>query len=41
MPEEYKGDADSLKVGQNIVGLASAFDEAFASGGEEWKPEEK
>ena len=40
MPEEYKGDADSLKVGQNIVGLASAFDEAFASGGEEWKPEE-
>ena len=38
MPDEYKG-ADALKAGQNIVGLASAFDEAFASGGEEWKPE--
>ena len=37
MPDEYKG-ADALKAGQNIVGLASAFDEAFASGGEECKP---
>ncbi len=40
LPEEYKGDA-SLRVGQNIVGLASAFDEAFASGGEEWNPGQK
>lgn len=37
MPDEYKGDS-GLKAGQNIVGLASAFDEAFASGGEEWSP---
>ena len=36
MPEEYKGE-QSLKAGQNIVGLASAFDQAF--GGEEWTPE--
>ena len=36
MPEEYKGD-QTLKAGQNIVGLASAFDEAF--GGEEWTPD--
>ena len=36
MPEEYKGE-QSLKSGQNIVGLASAFDQAF--GGEEWTPE--
>ena len=47
MPEEYKGGGSGLKAGQNIVGLASAFDEAFAAGGEEWapdtdeKPEEK
>ena len=47
MPEEYKGAGSGLKAGQNIVGLASAFDEAFAAGGEEWapdtdeKPEEK
>ena len=38
MPEEYVGDG-GLKAGQNIVGLASAFDQAFASGGEEWSPE--
>ncbi|MCL1856428.1 MAG: 30S ribosomal protein S1 [Kiritimatiellaeota bacterium] len=37
LPPEYKDDS-SLRVGQNIVGLASAFDEAFASGGEEWTP---
>ena len=36
MPEEYQGE-QSLKAGQNIVGLASAFDQAF--GGEEWTPE--
>ena len=36
MPEEYKNE-QSLKAGQNIVGLASAFDQAF--GGEEWTPE--
>ena len=36
MPEEYKSE-QSLKAGQNIVGLASAFDQAF--GGEEWTPE--
>ena len=36
MPEEYVGDG-GLKAGQNIVGLASAFDQAF--GGEEWTPE--
>jgi len=40
LPPEYKGD-QSLRVGQNIVGLASAFDEAFATGGEEWNPGEK
>ena len=29
----------SLKPGQNIGGLASAFDQAFAQqGGEEWRP---
>ncbi len=39
MPEEYKGAEGGLKVGQNIVDLASAFDEAFASGGEEWSPD--
>ena len=41
VPEEYaaKEAAGSLKVGQNIVGLASAFDQAFAAGGEEWSPE--
>jgi small subunit ribosomal protein S1 len=39
LPPEYKGD-QSLRVGQNIVGLASAFDEAFAAGGEEWNPGE-
>ena len=38
MPEEYVGDG-GLKAGQNIVGLASAFDQAFASGGEEGSPE--
>ena len=37
LPDEYKTES-SLKVGQNIVGLASAFDEAFATGGEEWSP---
>ncbi|NLB69406.1 MAG: 30S ribosomal protein S1 [Lentisphaerae bacterium] len=37
IPEEYKAES-SLKAGQNIVGLASAFDEAFATGGEEWSP---
>ena len=37
IPAEYKTEP-ALKVGQNIVGLASAFDEAFASGGEEWSP---
>ena len=37
MPEEYKGGEQALKAGQNIVGLASAFDQAF--GGEEWTPE--
>lgn len=37
IPAEYK---DELRSGQNIVGLASAFDEAFASGGEEWTPSE-
>ena len=38
LPEEYKGEGSSgLKAGQNIVGLASAFDEAF--GGEEWSPD--
>ena len=37
IPAEYKTD-HSLRAGQNIVGLASAFDEAFASGGEEWTP---
>ena len=38
LPEEYKGDG-SLKPGQNIGGLASAFDQAFAQqGGEEWRP---
>ncbi len=36
LPPEYKGD-NGLKAGQNIVGLASAFDEAFARG-EEWNP---
>ena len=39
MPEEYKGGGSGLKAGQNIVGLASAFDEAFAAGGEEWTPD--
>lgn len=39
LPPEYKGDT-SLRVGQNIVGLASAFDEAFSAGGEEWQPGE-
>ncbi len=38
LPEEYKGEG-SLKAGQNIVGLASAFDQAF--GGEEWSPDSK
>ena len=37
LPPEYKDDS-ALRVGQNIVGLASAFDEAFAGGGEEWTP---
>ena len=37
LPEEYKGEGPALKAGQNIVGLASAFDEAF--GGEEWSPD--
>ena len=38
LPPEYKGDG-GLKAGENIVGLASAFDEAFAmQGGEEWQP---
>ncbi len=37
IPAEYKTE-QSLRVGQNIVGLASAFDEAFATGGEEWTP---
>lgn len=37
LPDEYKTES-SLEVGQNIVGLASAFDEAFATGGEEWSP---
>ncbi len=37
IPEEYKAEP-ALRVGQNIVGLASAFDEAFSSGGEEWTP---
>ena len=40
MPPEYKGASD-LKVGQNIVGLSSAFDQAFASVGEEWSPDAK
>ena len=40
LPPEYKDDS-ALRVGQNIVGLASAFDEAFASGGEEWTPSAK
>ena len=40
IPAEYKNES-SLRVGQNIVGLASAFDEAFASGGEEWTPGDK
>ena len=40
LPPEYKNEAPgSLKAGQNIVGLASAFDEAF--GGEEWSPDAK
>ena len=41
VPEEYaaKEAAGALKVGQNIVGLASAFDQAFAAGGEEWSPD--
>ncbi len=39
IPAEYKTE-QSLRVGQNIVGLASAFDEAFATGGEEWTPGE-
>ena len=38
LPPEYKGDG-GLKAGENIVGLASAFDEAFAlQGGEDWQP---
>ena len=38
LPEEYKGEGPAgLKAGQNIVGLASAFDQAF--GGEEWSPD--
>lgn len=37
LPADFKAEP-TLKVGQNIVGLASAFDEAFASGGEEWTP---
>ena len=39
IPEEYRN--TQLKAGQNIVGLASAFDEAFAGGGEEWTPGQK
>ena len=41
VPEEYaaREAAGSLKAGQNIVGLASAFDQAFAAGGEEWSPD--
>ena len=39
LPDEYKGEGPALKAGQNIVGLASAFDEAF--GGEEWSPDAK
>ena len=39
IPEEYK--ISQLKSGQNIVGLASAFDEAFSGGGEEWTPGRK
>ena len=39
LPAEYK--ADALRPGQNIGGLASAFDAAFAAGGgEEWRPNE-
>ena len=38
LPAEYK--ADALRPGQNIGGLASAFDAAFAAGGEEWTPGE-
>ena len=38
LPPEYKGES-ALKPGQNIGGLASAFDQAFAQqGGEEWQP---
>jgi len=40
IPDEYKTEP-SLRVGQNIVGLASAFDEAFSAGGEEWAPGEE
>ncbi|MBQ7667140.1 MAG: 30S ribosomal protein S1 [Kiritimatiellae bacterium] len=41
VPEEYLASesANALKAGQNIVGLASAFDQAFAAGGEEWSPD--
>ena len=41
VPEEYaaKEGPNALKAGQNIVGLASAFDLAFAAGGEEWSPD--
>ena len=40
LPPEYKNEAPgALKAGQNIVGLASAFDQAF--GGEEWSPDAK
>ena len=38
LPPEYKGES-ALKPGQNIGGLASAFDQAFAQqSGEEWQP---
>jgi small subunit ribosomal protein S1 len=32
--------ATDLKPGENLVGLAAAFDDAFASAGEEWRPGE-
>lgn len=31
-------EAEDLKPGEKIVGLANAFDQAFAQGGEEWRP---
>ena len=38
MPADMPAD---LRRGENMVGLASAFDEAFSVGGEEWSPGEQ